>query len=59
MQVLRNVLFFVLVIVTAEVAWQTPSNAVEKAINQPWGNKFDKLIAVVNAIFQGKPHRQA
>ena len=58
MRVLRNVWFFVLVIVIAEVAWQTSSNAVEKAIKsleKTMGNKFDKLIAAVNAISQGKP----
>ena len=58
MQVLRNVWFFVLVIVTAEVAWQTSSNAVEKAIKsleKTMGNKFDKLITAVNAISQRKP----
>ena len=53
MRVLRNVWFFVLVIVTTEVARQTSSNAVEKAIKS-LGNKFDKLIAAVNAISQGK-----
>ena len=58
MLVFRNDWFFVLVIVTAEVAWQTSSNAVEKAIKSletAMGNKFDKLIAAVNAISQGKP----
>ena len=58
MRVLRNVWFFVLVIVTAEVAWQTSSNAVEKAIKsleKTVGKKFDKLIAAVNVISQGKP----
>ena len=54
MRVLRKVWFFV----TAEVAWQTSSNAVEKAIKsleKTMGNKFDKLIAAVNANSQGKP----
>ena len=58
MRVLRNVWFFVLVIVTVEVGWQTSSNAVEKAIKSlqtTMGNKFDKLIAAANAISQGKP----
>ena len=58
MRVLRNVWFFVLVIVIAEVARQTSSNAVEKAIKsleKTMGNKFDMLIAAVNGISQGKP----
>ena len=53
MRVLRNVWFFALVIVTTEVAWQPSSDAVEKAIKS-LGNKFDKLIAAVNAISKGK-----
>ena len=57
MRVLRNVWFFVLVIVAAVVAWQTSSNAVANAIKsheKTMENKFDKLIAAVNAISQGK-----
>ena len=58
MRVLCNIWFYVLVIVTAEVPWQTSSSTVEKAIKsleKTMGNKFDKLIAAVNAISQGKP----
>ena len=57
MRVLRNVWFFVLVIVAAEVAWQTSSNAVAntiKSLEKTMENKFDKLIAAVNVISQGK-----
>ena len=57
MRVLRNVWFFVLVIVTTEDVWQTSSIVVEKAIKslvKTMGNTFDKLIAVVNVTSQGK-----
>ena len=54
MRVLRNIWFFVLVIVTAEVAWQTSSSAVEKAIKS-LEETMGKLIAAVNGISQGKP----
>ena len=59
MRVLRNVWFFVLVTVTTEVSTnRTPTNGVEKAIKSlvtTMGNKFDKLIAAVKVISQGKP----